>query len=208
MNLQNTTTTTVQDLRNQIAEIESKQVILQSERDELGYVAVVERAPAAIKRAAEIGAELAQLAHDEAMLNAALKTAVQRETEAKVAEQTKQKREDIEQAVQLLQEAERLALKADQAMQVLHESTAAFDKLWAKIRSLSGVGPQQTAVNVHLGRSFRTGLRGLPGVNVDLVPPNERHTVSELNTGWSRQVRNIAEPVQAASKARVKEFLR
>jgi hypothetical protein len=77
-------------------------------------------------------------------------------------------------------------------MKTLHEETTAFDATWATIRRLSGAGPHKTAINVHLGRSFRVGLRGLPGIVADMVAPNERHSVSELHAGWQQQVRNLA----------------
>jgi hypothetical protein len=61
---------TTDELRNQIAELENKRVILDAERDDVSFAALVERDPEAIKRAADIGAQLAQLGHQEAMLNA------------------------------------------------------------------------------------------------------------------------------------------
>jgi hypothetical protein len=194
------TTNTLQSLRTQIGEIESKRVILEAERDDVSYSVLVERAPAALKRAAEIGTELAQLAHDEAMAYAALKTAIKREAEARTAEAASQKRADLAEAEALLPEVAQMALQIDQAMKTLHEATKAFEAAWSKIRDLSGAGPQRTSTNVHLSRSLRTGLRGLPGVQIDTVPPLERHTVTELAEGWSLQVRNMAETAKSKPK--------
>jgi hypothetical protein len=186
------TSTTVTDLRGKIDAIENKKLILASQRDDIAFAALVDREPAAIKQADAINDELTQLTHEEAMLNAALRTAQKRDADAKVAEQTSRKRADLERAVSLLPEALALAERMDAAMKGLHADTTAYDALWAQIRELSGAGPHKTARGVHLGRSFRVGLRGLPGIVADMVPPNERHGVAELDAGWSLQVRNIA----------------
>jgi hypothetical protein len=211
-----TATITANDLRGQIAEIEEKQIKLTAERAEIAFAAVVEKDKKSATRVAEINEELTRLTNEAATIAAALKTALAREREADASEQARRKRADLEQAGAMLTEVEQLALQIDAAMKALHEATTAFERAWAKIRALSGAGPHKTAITVHLGRTFRVGLRGLPGIVADMVPPNERHTAADLNTGWSQQVRNLAareiEPVQAkaATKAaaKVKEFLR
>jgi hypothetical protein len=109
------------------------------------------------------------------------------------------KRADFEQAESLLPEVERDARRIDEAMRTLHEATTAFEGKWVTIRRLSGAGPQKTSINVHVGRAVRVGLRGLPGIVADMVPPNERHTVSELSTGWSQQVRNLKQKAADAA---------
>jgi hypothetical protein len=184
-------TTTTQDLRTKIDELESKQVILAAERDDLALEAVTGNKKAAV-RVAEINDELVRLTHEAATLAAALKTAVAREREAEASKLAHQKRTDMAKAEAMLPEVEMLAQQMDAAMQTLHEVATAFDKAWATIRRLSGGGPNQRALIVHLGRAFRVGLRGLPGVEADLVAPLERHSAAELAAGWSLQVRNLA----------------
>ena len=193
-------TSTVQELRTQIDQLESRRVILESERDDQSYGAAVEGAPAALKRVAEIGDELARLHHDEQVLFAALRTATKLEAEGKTAEQAKQKRADLAAAEALLPEVAQLALAIDEAMKTLQAATVAFQDKWSKLKRLSGAGPTVVATKVHIERALRTGLRGLPGLMVDLVSPTQRCSASSLNAAWSLQVRNVAakvEPVKA-----------
>ena len=193
--------TPASELRARINGLESKRLILEQERDALAFEAVVERLPTAVARAAAIGKELVQLQHDEALANAAYKTAVQKESEAKLAEQAGQKRADLAEAEALLPEVEQLARQIDEAMKTLQAATVAFQDNWAQLKRLSGAGPTVVATKVHLERALRSGLRGLPGLSVDLVSPTQRCSASSLNTGWSLQVTNTAaravEPVKA-----------
>jgi len=189
-----TDNTTIADLRNQIAELENKRIILEAERDDVSFAALVERDQEAIKRAAAIGAELAQLDHQESMLRAALSTATRREAEAKASEAAGRKRADLKQAEALLPKVAEMAAQIDGAMRALREASAAFEQTWATIKQLSGAGPTGGAIKVLLERAYRVGLRGLPGLRLDMVPPNERHSVSELAAGWSQQVQRIAAP--------------
>jgi hypothetical protein len=191
-----TNNTTVSDLRRQIDELESKRLILQSERDDLAYQAMVERLPAAVKRAADIGNELAKLTHAEALATAAYKTALRLEAEAKAAEATKQKRADLAEAEAMLPEVAQIATQIDAAMKTLQAATVAFQDKWAKLKRLSGAGPTVVATKVHIERALRTGLRGLPGLSIDLVSPTQRCSASSLNAGWSTQVRNVAAKVE------------
>jgi hypothetical protein len=195
------TTSTVQDLRRQINELESKRLILQSERDDMSYSAAVERLPAALQRVSEIGSELMRLAHDEQVLLAALRIATKLEAESKVADAQKQKRNDLEQALSLLPEVAAIASQIDEAMASLQAATVAFQDKWAQIKRLSGAGPTVVATKVHIERALRSGLRGLPGLSVDLVSPTQRCSASSLHAGWSLQVKNMAareiEPVKA-----------
>jgi hypothetical protein len=187
-----TETTITNDLRTQISDIESKRLILGAQRDEIAYDALVLRNKKAIERAGAIGAELDQLAHQEALLNAALVTARRREAEEKASEAASRKRADLEQAEALLPRVAELAAQMDNAMKTLREASAAFEAHWSDIKRLSGAGPVGGAIKVHLDRAYRTALRGLPGLALEMVPPTERHSVSELAAGWSKQVSNVA----------------
>jgi hypothetical protein len=187
-----TSTEITSDLRNQIAEIENRRVLLAAEREDVSYEALVIRAKPAIERAAAIGEELAKLDHQEAMLKAALSTATRREAEAKATEAASQKRADLEQAEALLPKVAEMAAKMDDAMKTLREASAAFEKAWSEIKRLSGAGPTGGALKVHLDRAYRSALRGLPGIDIRPVAPNERHSASELHAGWQQQVRNVA----------------
>jgi hypothetical protein len=77
-------------------------------------------------------------------------------------------------------------------MKALREASATFEAHWSTIKRLSGAGPTGGALKVHLDRAFRSALRGLPGMDIRPVAPNERHSASELHAGWQQQVRNVA----------------
>ncbi len=193
--------TTSGDLRSEIADIETRQVQLTAERDELAFEAIVERDKKAVARVADINAELAKLTIEIATLNAALGTAIKRDREAKAVEVASQKRADLAKAEAMLPEVEQLARQIDEAMATLQIATKAFDDKWAVIKKLSGGGPGKAQLGVILSRSLRVGLRGLPGIIVDLVPPNERHSAAEINAGWEQQVRNLAATSSTQTKA-------
>jgi hypothetical protein len=180
------------DLRGKINDLDTKRLQLMAERDELSFAAVVERDVAAAKRVAEINEELVQLANEAAVLKAALSTATRREAEAAASERASQKRADLERAEALLPKVAEMAAQMDAAMKTLREASAAFEQAWSEVKRLSGVGPTGGAIKVHLGRACRSALRGLPGLQLEMVPPNERHSVSELTAGWSKQVSNVA----------------
>jgi hypothetical protein len=187
-----TTTTTSQDLRNQIADIETKRVILEAERDDVSYGALVDKNKAAIKRAAEIGDELAGLGHREAMLNAALREAIKRNAEAAAAAAADRKQADLDKAQALLPDVERMAAEIDAAMKTLHEVRVAYELTWGQIKALSGAGPAAFALRSGISRPLRVGLRGLPGIEVDIVRPGSRCTLGELTAQWTQQVCHFA----------------
>jgi hypothetical protein len=193
--------TTTVELRNRLDAIESQKIILTSSRDDIAFAALVDRNPKAIAEASELNAKIAALTTEESMLVAALKTAVRLEAEAKTADAQKQKRADLAEAEAMLPEVEQLARQIDQAMTSLQAATVAFQDKWATLKRLSGAGPTVVATKVHLERALRTGLRGLPGLSVDLVSPTQRCSASSLNAGWSLQIKNMAareiEPVKA-----------
>jgi hypothetical protein len=143
-----TETTITNDLRTKISDIENKRLILGAQRDEIAYEAIVLRDKQAIERADAIGAELDQLAHQEAMLNAALSTARRREADAKASEAASQKRADLERAASLLPKVAEMAAQMDEAMKTLREASATFEAHWSEIKRLSGAGPTGGAIKV------------------------------------------------------------
>jgi hypothetical protein len=200
------------DLRGKINDLDTMRLKLMAERDELSYAAIVERNAAAGQLVAEISTELGRLADEVAVLKAALSTATRREAEAKASEAASQKRADLERAESLLPKVAELAAQMDDAMKVLREASATFEAHWSEIKRLSGAGPVGGAIKVHLDRAYRSALRGLPGLRLEMVPPNERHSVSELAFGWSQQVKNVwaaqnklaGEPVITSKKSAAK----
>jgi len=193
----------IKELRGEIGQLENKRLALEALRDDVAYDAIILREPAAIKQAAEIGTELAQLGHNESMLNAALREAIRREAEAKAADAAETTRARIEQAQSMLPEVAAMAAQIDSAMRLLHDTTIAFEDKWAKIKEISGAGPLPAAAKVHIARSFRSGLRGLPGLAVDLVSPAQRTTMSELSASWADQIRKLSDEKPAKPQLRV-----
>ena len=90
--------TTISELRGKIAAVEDRQITLIAERDEISYDAVVERNSKAIKRLAEINAEIGNLTSEVATLNAALNEAGRRAASAAAADASAAERARAEQA--------------------------------------------------------------------------------------------------------------
>jgi hypothetical protein len=193
----------IDDLRARLAGIEEAQVELLGERDDGGtaYAAHVEGSPKAIKRLAEINAELNRLQAEASTVGAALAEAARREMQARDKDMAARRREDAEQADTVMAEVEKLAKEMDVAMASLKAGAVDFQAKMEMVRRLSGAGPQHQAVKVLLARAISAGLLGLPQ-HPDLLAPNERRSTTELATSWGQMVRNrIAttnEPAKAA----------
>jgi hypothetical protein len=193
----------IDGLRARLASIEEGQIELLAERDDGGtaYAAHVEGSPKAIKRLAEINAELGRLQAEASTVGAALAEAARREMQARDKDLAARHRADAEQADTILAETEKLAETMDAAMVSLKAAAVDFQDKMAAVRRLSGAGPQHPAIRVHLARAISSGLMGLPQ-HPDLLAPNERRSVTELTTAWATQVRNrIATIVETPAKA-------
>jgi hypothetical protein len=191
----------VDELRSQLASLEGRQVELIAEREEISYLALVDRDKKAIERLAEINTELANTTSHASSLTAALREASSRETKAHEQEMAQKRRDDARRADVVLAEAEKLALKLDHAMAALKRDAIAFEQAMAEVRRLSGAGPQHTAMRSHLARAISSGLIGLPQ-HPDVLAPGERHSVTSLTTSWANQVRHrISTIIETAKTA-------
>jgi chromosome segregation ATPase len=193
----------IDDLRARLASIEDAQNELLAERDdgEIAFSAHVEGDAKAIKRLAEINAELGRLQGEASTVGAALAEAARREMQARDQDLAERRRADGEQAETILAETEKLAAAMDAAMVSLKAAAVDFQDKMLAIRRLSGAGPQHTAIRVHLARALSSGLMGLPQ-HPDLLAPNERRSVTELTTAWATQVRNrIATIIETPARA-------
>jgi hypothetical protein len=193
----------IDGLRARLASIEENQIELLAERDDGGtaYAAHVEGSPKAIKRLAEINAELGRLQAEASTVSAALAEAARREMQARDQDVAARRRSDAAQADMILAETEKLAETMDAAMVSLKAAAVDFQDKMEAIRRLSGAGPQHTAIRVHLARALSSGLMGLPQ-HPDLFAPNERRSVTELTGAWATQVRNrIATIIETPAKA-------
>jgi hypothetical protein len=179
------TTNTVQDLRTKIDAIESKKLILTGQRDDVAFAALVDREPRAVKQAADINAKLAELTTEESMLNAALKVAVKRETEARAAAATESERQRAEEAQPIAERLAKRGQRMDEAMAVVLEERAAID---ADAEALARLGVP--VANADLRRvNLRRWIDAATSTfdkHARPVAPRERCTADSLTTGWMR----------------------
>ena len=198
----------VDDLRGQLAAIEGRQVELVAERDEISYAAIVDRKPEAVKRLAALNGELANIATQTASLTAALREAAKRESQARDQELAAKRREDARKAGVEMAEAEKLAVKFDEALQVVGETSVAFEAAMIRIRQLTGSSPAYDSVRVFMFRAVRSALHRTP-VHIDAISPAEQTTLSEASASWSRSIRNwiagVLENKTQAAKAAEEE---
>jgi hypothetical protein len=136
------TTTTTKDIRAQLDDIESKRAILAAQRDSIAFEAVVEKEPRAVKQAASINAELAELTAKEGMLVAALRTATKREAEAEAAERDGKERSNAEAAIALL---ETFATRGAALDKLFDRAIEEFNSMTAEIRQLDRLGYHPTS---------------------------------------------------------------
>jgi hypothetical protein len=175
--------TTIAALRTEIDAVESKKIIMASQRDDIAFAALVDREPTAIKQAADINAKIAELTTQESMLNAALKTATRLEAEAKAAAATESERQRTEQARPI---AERLAARGqrmDEAIRVVLEERAGID---ADAEALAKLGVPVASADlrrVNLRRWIDTATMFFDKHSRP-VPPGERTTAESLTSAF------------------------
>jgi hypothetical protein len=168
-----TTKTVTDTLRSNLASIEGRQTELLAERDELSYLALVDRQPAAIKRLAAINEEIENLKTQAGSIEPALREAVRRETQAAEEARAEKRRDDARQADAILDDAEKLALAFDDSLRTVRETAVAFEAAMIKVRRLTGASPQHDAVRVFMFRAVRTAFHQSP-IHVDAIAPSER----------------------------------
>jgi chromosome segregation ATPase len=191
------------DLRTRLASIEENQTELLAERDDGGaaFAAHVEGNPTAVRRLAEINAELSRLQAEASTVGAALAEASRREMQARDKDAAARRRAEAEEADVILAEIEKLAESMDAAMVSLKAAAVDFQIKMETVRRLTGSGPQHQAIRVHLARAISSGLTGLPQ-HSDLLAPRERRSMTELVASWATQVRNrIATMIETPAKA-------
>jgi hypothetical protein len=184
--------TTTSELRAKIDAIESKKIILASQRDDVSYSALVDREPGAVKQAAEINAKISELTAEESMLNAALKVASKREAEAKAAQSDAQERDNAEEALDLLESFAKRGAALDAAF---NAAIAEYTELSEEFRQLERLGYGPTTyplVKVTMKTALLTKLMGTDLV-VEHLAPHARKTFEGAIEGWSSNVRGKAQ---------------
>jgi DNA repair exonuclease SbcCD ATPase subunit len=173
------------DLRGKIAAIEGRQIELAAERDEIAYTAHVERDKTAVKRLAEINAEIAHLSSELTSLNAALEEAGRRATAAVSAEAAEAEKARAEQALPI---AERLAERGKKLDAAIQEYCANFNGVKEDLDALARLGvpiPTRDLVRVNLRRANDAAQASLDKTSRP-VPPNQRHSFDSLLRGWAQ----------------------
>jgi hypothetical protein len=178
--------------RGKLGSVEERVMMLTSERDSLSYAAHVENDPKARKRIEAIGHELAAVSSEEAALNAALTEAGKR---LKAAEATARAAEEGSRARKALQLGKQLrdqALAMDAAARGLF---ATFEDLRATAIELNRMGamPSIGMIDAACRRAILSASTGTR-LQLEPVPPGERHSFTELADRWSATINGFAEP--------------
>jgi hypothetical protein len=184
--------TTTIELRNRIDVIESKKIILASQRDDVAFAALVDREPGAVKQAAEINAKIAELMTEESMLNAALKVAVKRENEVKAAQSDAAERDNAAKALDLLESFAKRGAALDAAFGA---AIAEYIGLSEEFRQLERLGYGPTTyplVKVTMRTALLTKLMGTD-LMVEHLAPHARKTFEGAIESWSSNVRGKAQ---------------
>jgi hypothetical protein len=178
-----------QDLRSQLASIEERQAILLSQREAHSYDAIVTKDKIAVERVAAINLELDGLKHQEAGLAAALREAAKREIAAAEAERDDKRKANAAKAQDVLLHCEDTAALLTKAMSDLRQHSITLQTQFAEIRRLTGTGPTDEMLRVHLSRALRAGTMGSP-IQIQHLAPNERVLVDAVITPWVQSIRN------------------
>jgi hypothetical protein len=188
-----TTTTTISksvtdDLRSRLAAIEGHQTELLAERDEISYLALVDRDKKAVDRLNAINGEIERLKTQASSIEPALREATKRESAAREEAAAEKRRSDARQADVVLAEAEKIALKFDEALKAVSEHAIAFETAMINVRQLTGTSPRYDAIRVFMFRAVRSALHRTP-VHIDAISVAEQTTLSAASTSWSRSIR-------------------
>ena len=180
---------TINDLRAELVDIEGRQVELLAERDEISYSALVERDKNAIARLAALNAELSNLKNQSASLESALREATKREVAAAEAERAEKRKANAAAAADALLHAEDTAALLTQAMADIRSHAVTLQTKFAEIRRLTGIGPTDQMIRIHLARSLKAATMGSP-IQLEHLAPSERVPVDASIGPWAKSIRN------------------
>jgi dGTP triphosphohydrolase len=194
-------TNVTDDLRKQLSDIEDHQAALITERDEISYLALVDRDKKSIERLNSINDELRNQTTRAETVQAALKGAIRRETaarhdEARKADRLKAKSLRDELLPQLTDHCEKL----DEALATLVAHIDGATEVVRKINA-AGAGPLErlfllNGVKVVKAAMWRTPWRQ----EFRPIPPNERHVFKELlDAKWAVAIRRRADELDGAA---------
>jgi hypothetical protein len=194
--------TVTDDLRKQLSDIEDHQAALITERDEISYLALVDRDKKSIERLNSINDEIRTQTTRSETIQAALKEAVRRETVARDDAAAEARRQNAREAEMLCIQAESIAEGMDAAFAMLVGRAQEYETTLTSIRRLTGVGPQFALIRFFLGRALRTSTMRTP-LHLETIAPAERTSVSAATGSWLHNIRvHIGRTLDAKSPAK------
>ena len=145
------------DLRKQLSDIEDHQAALITERDEISYLARVDRDKKAIERLNSINDELRNQTTRSETIQAALKEAARREAVAREELAAEARRQNAREAEKLCSEAEAIVEKLDAAFAAVRQHAQEYEATMGVIRRKVAVGPVFDHVRVFYGSGAEDG---------------------------------------------------
>jgi uncharacterized protein YhaN len=182
-------TSVTDDIRAQLSSLKGHKDELRSEKDELSYLALIDKEPKAIARLAALNEEIRNLIIQIETNEAALKEATKRESAAAEAERAEKRKANAAAAADALLHAEDTAAHLTKAMADLRSHAITLQSQFAEIRKLIGVGPTDQMLRVHLARSLKAATMGSP-IQLEHLAPNERVEVDAVIGPWAKSIRN------------------
>jgi hypothetical protein len=182
-------TNVTDDLRVRLGNCETRQQELLAERAEIAFEATVERTPRAVKRLTELNGELSALTNESSVLEAALQEAHRRELTAREQEAIVKRKANAAAAADVLLRAEDTAALLTQAMADIRSHAVTLQTKFAEIRRLTGIGPTDQMIRVHLARSLKAATMGSP-IQLEHLAPSERVPVDASIGPWAKSIRN------------------
>jgi hypothetical protein len=176
--------------------LETRKLMAEAERDSCAYDAYTGDAKAKAKLA-EVNREIVGIDAELASLAAAIRTAEAKVIEAQGVEQAAAEKRKAERALELDTQASALAATLDETAHQLFEHFAAFRAVMVELHRLGAV-PNTELVDSACRRALTAAASG-SRLQIGHLPPNERHTFSELATRWSEGIsaftaQRLAEP--------------
>jgi hypothetical protein len=189
------------NLRKQMSDIEDHQAALITERDEISYLALVDRDKKAVERLNIINDELRTQNMRVETMQAALREAVKREVVAGEAERADRRRANAAAAADVLLHAEDTAALLTRAMADLRSHALMLQSQFAEIRKLIDAGPSDQLLRINLARALKAATMGSP-MQLEHLAPSERVPVDAAIETWAASIRNRINAVTGEKPAR------
>jgi chromosome segregation ATPase len=182
-------TSVTDDIRAQLSSLKGHKDELRSEKDELSYLALIDKEPKAIARLAALNEEIRNLIIQIETNEAALKEATKRENAAAEAERAEKRKANVAAAAEMLLRAEDTAALLTKAMDDMRSHSLELQRQFAEIRGLVGVGATDQQLRVFLTRCVKTATMNTP-MHLEHLAPNERTDVNAVVVPWAASIRN------------------